>query len=388
MSGLPCPNCGSELAFLAQYQRHYCYSCGRYAPDGFGDRGAKRCPTCTGILSFVAQYERYYCYRCSAYPPEGMFMITSSEPASMTSGEPVAASPPTVVVLEPEKVEEPKSTEVEIRTEQQPEPEPLAEEEIPAEEAEESADVEEAPATTAKPLLDRQEILEAKKPILMDLCKAYDLDPTGTKEQLRERLLSYLEELEGESPTPEAVEAEPQPAQEEDRDQAKTPRTVPPFISAYDVEIPRSPTEEEAPWVVEESNREEPLVHVPHPTSRPPTVSAAPVQTVFEPFTPAPIVAAPSPSPQDVIPEASGLPIARTLHPCPRCGRELTYISQYDRWYCYSCRTYAPRAKAKFACPTCGASLRWISQYERWWCDSCRRYAPSDLPKPERALTV
>jgi hypothetical protein len=26
---------------------------------------------------------------------------------------------------------------------------------------------------------------------------------------------------------------------------------------------------------------------------------------------------------------------------CPRCGKPLTYIEQYQRWYCYSCQQYA-----------------------------------------------
>jgi len=76
------------------------------------------------------------------------------------------------------------------------------------------------------------------------------------------------------------------------------------------------------------------------------------------------------------------------LHPCPTCGRELTYIARYRRWYCYHCRAYAPASESRFACPTCGAALRWIPQYERWWCDSCRRYAPADLPRPESAPVV
>lgn len=360
MTGLPCPNCGSELAFLPQYQRNYCYSCGRYAPDGFGDRGAKRCPTCTGILSYVAQYERYYCYRCNAYPPEGIFMVSPAETESVAANEPVAANPTAIVVVEPEKVEEPTSSAVEVSTGAKAKPEHLGEEEIPREEP--------GPAR-AKPPLVRQEILEGRKPVLMDLCKAYDLDPSGTKEQLRQRLLSYLDELESESEPVEIVETESPAVQEE----PEGPQTVGPLISAYDVEIPHSSTEQEEPRVMEESPREETIADVPTLTTTPARVEARPTQTVLEPFTSAPVVAAPMP---------------RALHPCPRCSRELTYIAQYDRWYCHSCRAYAPRTKAKFACPTCGVSLRWISQYERWWCDVCRRYASSDLPKPERALTA
>src|SRR6266571_1635852 len=77
--------------------------------------------------------------------------------------------------------------------------------------------------------------------------------------------------------------------------------------------------------------------------------------------------------------------IPKVEHPCPTCSRELTYIPQYNRWYCYSCLAYSPVARAKNACPNCGATLRWIDRYERWWCDSCRRYAPADLPRPVRA---
>jgi hypothetical protein len=41
--------------------------------------------------------------------------------------------------------------------------------------------------------------------------------------------------------------------------------------------------------------------------------------------------------------------------------------------------------RSKNACPTCGATMRWIDQHQRWWCDSCRKYAPTDLPKPMTA---
>ena len=377
MTGLPCPNCGIELAFLSQYQRHYCYSCGRYAPDGFGDRGTRRCPTCTGILSYVADYERYYCYRCNVYPPEGVFMVNPAEMGPVAANEPVAANPTAIIVVEPEEVGEPKPSPVDVATEAKSEPEQLVEEEIPPEES---------GPTRAKPPLVRQEILEAKKPVLMDLCKAYDLDPGGTKEQLRQRLLSYLDELESESEPVETVETESPAVQADVHDEPEASRTVARLISAYDVEIPQSSTELQEPRVVEESARGEAVADVPTLTMTPAPVEASTTQTVLEPFASAPVVAAPSP--QTVILETPSRRMPKALHPCPRCSRELTYIAQYERWYCYSCRAYAPGAKAKFACPTCGAPLRWISQYERWWCDVCRRHASSDLPKPERALTT
>jgi len=27
---------------------------------------------------------------------------------------------------------------------------------------------------------------------------------------------------------------------------------------------------------------------------------------------------------------------------CPNCGKDLSYIEQYDRWYCYACEKYMP----------------------------------------------
>lgn len=378
MSGLPCPNCGSELAFLAQYQRHYCYSCGLYAPDGFGDRGAKRCPTCTGILSYVAQYERYYCHRCNAYPPEGMFMVSQAEVAPETPIEPVAPSPQAIVVLEPEKVEEPQSPPAAVVAETTAEPEEIVDEEIPSEDV--------TPAMATPPLI-RQDILEAKKTVLMDLSKAYGLDPTGTKEQLRERLLSYADEQERETVPVETAEVETRGTDEKTPEETKPTPSEPSVISPWDVVFPRSSPDASEPQVVRELPRGEKPVGYLTAATAPEIVQRRPPQELQVPFTNAPAIAAPSQ--QLAVPETPVAPTTRaTTHPCPRCGRELSYIAPYDRWYCYSCRAYAPRAKAKFACPTCGAALRWISQYERWWCDSCRRYAPSDLPKPERGLAA
>jgi hypothetical protein len=323
----------------------------------------------------VAQYERYYCYRCSAYPPEGVFMVTPAETAPVAAGEAVAVDPTAIVVVEPKQSEEPKPSPVEIPTEPKTEVEALVEEEIPPEES---------GPEPAKPALVRQEILEGKKLVLMDLCKAYDLDPSGTKEQIRQRLLSYLDELERESEPAETIETESPAEEEVVHEELEAAQTAAPFISAYDVEIPQSSTEPEEPRIVEDSHSAAAIADIPSRTTTSTPAETRATQTILEPFPSAPVIVAPSP--QAILPEAPAIPTTKGMHPCPRCGRELTYIAQYDRWYCYSCRAYAPRAKAKFACPTCGSSLRWISQYDRWWCDVCRRYASADLPRPERSL--
>jgi hypothetical protein len=48
------------------------------------------------------------------------------------------------------------------------------------------------------------------------------------------------------------------------------------------------------------------------------------------PTTQAPAAPLPPPPPQEVAQKA-----------CPRCGQPLTWIDQYQRWYCYNCQQYA-----------------------------------------------
>src|SRR5213593_2686803 len=385
---LPCPTCGSELAFLEQYQRHYCYACGNYAPEGYGDRGAKICPTCRGILSYVAQYDRHYCYRCNAYPADGV-VLQSLEATMPVDVRPVDVQPvaeatgPAPIVTEPETAvdvseapEVAKPTDVEPTTEAEttevpttpttpapaeasPQPEEIVEEELPREEPKEPG---------PRPPIVRLRVFQAKKPALMDLCKAYDLDPTGTKEQLRERLLSYLDTLE--------AEAEPEPIAKSEAPAGPAPIERP-EVEGESVHTPDDVAE--TPSVVEELESEQPASASP--------VVETPVETHATQEAVAERIEVPSfvsiPESQPAVSVAPAVEPMRALHPCPTCGRELTYIARYRRWYCYHCRAYAPASESRFACPTCGAALRWIGQYERWWCDACRRYAPADLPKPE-----
>jgi len=388
---LPCPTCGSELAFLDQYQRHYCYACGNYAPEGYGDRGAKICPTCRGILSYVAQYDRQYCYRCNAYPADGVALrsledtmpvdvrpvdvrpvaeateATSVVTEPETTMEEVEAAKPTDVepTAEPEKTEAPTIPTTPTPAEASPQPEEIVVEELPREEPN---------GPGPRPPIVRLKVFQAKKPALMDLCKAYDLDPTGTKEQLRERLLSYLDTLE--------AEAEPEPEVESEAPAG------PVLIERAEIEGESFHTSEEiaeTPAVEAEPESEQPASRT--------SVAETPVvetQATQEPV--AERIRTPSsvsiPQSQPLVSVAPAVEPMHALHPCPTCGRELTYIARYRRWYCYHCRAYAPASESRFACPTCGAALRWIPQYERWWCDSCRRYAPADLPRPESAPVV
>src|SRR5207249_593907 len=117
----------------------------------------------------------------------------------------------------------------------------------------------------------------------------------------------------------------------------------------------------EAPSVEEEPMGEEPVSDSPQavPTE---TAETRPLQEpVVEPVE-TPVFVSVSET-QQAISVAPAIEPTRALHPCPTCGRELTYIARYRRWYCYHCPAYAPLSESKFPCPTCGAALRWIGQY-------------------------
>jgi ribosomal protein S27AE len=70
---------------------------------------------------------------------------------------------------------------------------------------------------------------------------------------------------------------------------------------------------------------------------------------------------------------------------CSKCGQPLTYIPQYERWYCYNDKVYEePKIDAPVVtvngktfspyCPTCGHSLALITAYCRWYCFNCKKY--------------
>ena len=77
---------------------------------------------------------------------------------------------------------------------------------------------------------------------------------------------------------------------------------------------------------------------------------------------------------------------------CSKCGKELTYLPDHQRWYCYNCKGYAgesgiyakeegekapaPEAatKKENPCADCGSELRYMPAYQAWYCPTCKDY--------------
>lgn len=60
--------------------------------------------------------------------------------------------------------------------------------------------------------------------------------------------------------------------------------------------------------------------------------------------------------------------ISLALEICKECGKELTWIPQYNRYYCFDCEKYPP------TCPTCNRDLFWVKEYNRYYCNDCKKY--------------
>lgn len=92
----------------------------------------------------------------------------------------------------------------------------------------------------------------------------------------------------------------------------------------------------------------QPAPYAPQPGyGQPPAYGSPPAygQPVAAAPAPAASPASSYPAPPATAPVAPAPPIAPAAAPgttpCPRCGRPLTWIPQYSRWYCYSDQQYA-----------------------------------------------
>ncbi|OGS44272.1 MAG: hypothetical protein A3K76_07220 [Euryarchaeota archaeon RBG_13_57_23] len=82
-----CPSCGQPIKWIEKYQRHYCYSCRKYAPseikkDSIAHTG-NSCPGCGGELKFIEKYSEWYCYKCKKYPLRVVKRSEAPKPQSL-----------------------------------------------------------------------------------------------------------------------------------------------------------------------------------------------------------------------------------------------------------------------------------------------------------------
>jgi chromosomal replication initiator protein len=95
---------------------------------------------------------------------------------------------------------------------------------------------------------------------------------------------------------------------------------------------------------------------------------------------------------------------------CARCGRPLTFIPQYQKWYCTSCGLYMeplpsfppqyqqppgfgvqpppnmPALGIEKKCNKCNAPLMYVQEYDRYYCSNCREYEPEQkIPAPPQS---
>ncbi len=463
---MACPTCGKDLTYIPQYDRFYCYACGNYAPRGYtasgpaiqlsataqdAHEGHYHCPSCGKELTYIPQYRRYYCYAEGKYAPKDIQPLTAARARPVETDvapkeEPKAAEPVVVEAEAPEPA--PAAAEPEARPEE-PEPVVVASKPQPAPEPVESAEAPSAAPAIAKakpveepsrPKLTKNQVIRAKKVQLEEWSRAFGLDATGTRNVLRDRLLAYLTELQKEQQRKadvaevlqpiSAVEPRTEPAGEPAAQVAPTiveqpkPEPVPEFVEKAPEVVPVEPP-------IEPTIAEPPRAEGPAKTAAPPKqAEAAPIRTAPPEQAPAPVVESPPSTPAHAqeapaivesesvaepalapavppAPDVTMVEVAKPL-PCPKCGKELTYIAQYDRLYCFSCGNYAPKGygreptpvvgekpaipvvtpkvkaekKAEHPCPTCERELTYIKEYDRWYCYAEKKYAPKKVKNP------
>ncbi len=77
---------------------------------------------------------------------------------------------------------------------------------------------------------------------------------------------------------------------------------------------------------------------------------------------------------------------------CSSCGRQTTYVPQYQKWFCTFCGIYIenvqpfipqyqppqnyviPPPQTKKMCSKCNSPLMYVQEYNRYYCNSCKAY--------------
>lgn len=82
-----------------------------------------------------------------------------------------------------------------------------------------------------------------------------------------------------------------------------------------------------------------------------------------------------------------------TAQICPNCGKEATYVPEYNRYYCFSCTKYLETEKKivekrpeepvkkpissekpPYVCPKCGEEPMYVDEFNKYFCPSCDEY--------------
>jgi chemotaxis protein histidine kinase CheA len=374
-----CQSCGGELSHIEEYDRWYCYDCERYAPkEEAPAAGARPCPICRGDLKYVQKFDRWFCDRCQEYAPqEERFCPTCDGPLAYVKEYerwycyscetyPKVEEEAAPVVAEGEEPEEEEAAEEEAEEEAVPE-----EEETAAEEAEEEL-----------PPIDVKRLRQMSKLELVGLAKAHGLSYSGTKAKISERLTQRAETLAAEAEEEEVVPEE-EAAEEEEAPEEEVP--------AEEAEAPEE--EVEAPGEEEEVPEEE--VAEPVEAEAPPEAEAVEEPPAKEEV---PVRAAPVEKAPPKVAVVKPIRVKKAEAACPTCAGTLEYIKEYGRHYCYSCGNYAPKsmtakllaapaAKPRVAkvkvktCPTCRRPLSYIQQYEAWYCYDCEAYPKEEVKR-------
>jgi predicted RNA-binding Zn-ribbon protein involved in translation (DUF1610 family) len=96
------------------------------------------------------------------------------------------------------------------------------------------------------------------------------------------------------------------------------------------------------------------------------------------------------PPPPPISPYTPQQPV---MNVCQRCGGQLTFIPQYQKWYCTNCGMYVEQIKpfvppfpqpqsfgmpvpsnVEKRCTKCNMPLMYVSEYNRFYCNNCREY--------------
>lgn len=117
-----------------------------------------------------------------------------------------------------------------------------------------------------------------------------------------------------------------------------------------------------------------------------------------------------TPQPPYSLPPPQSSPFSPLQHPanlCSMCGGQLTFVPQYQKWYCANCRIYADQVRTfpppyqqppgtvpssppqapgiQKTCKRCNLPLMYVSEYDKFYCTNCKEYEADASASPPPA---